>query len=108
MRYSFALLLLLLAAPLFAEDVPPAKMLRAYLHDQAKTQFDARRQAIELLKTPDDVRKRQDMLRQRFLDALGEFPEKTPLNPKVVGTNKNDGYRVEKVIYESRRNHHVT
>jgi dienelactone hydrolase len=107
-RYSFSLLLLLLAAPIFAEDVPSAKMLRTYLHDQAKTQFDARRQAIELLKTPDDVRKRQDILRQRFLDALGGFPEKTPLNPKIVGTNKNDGYRVEKVIYESRPNHHVT
>jgi dienelactone hydrolase len=108
MRYTFSFFLLLLAAPLFAEDVPPSKMLRTYLHDQAKTQFDARRQAIELLKTPDDVRKRQDMLRQRFLDAIGGFPEKTPLNPKVVGTNKNDGYRVEKVIYESRPNHHVT
>ncbi len=108
MRYSFSLLLLLIAAPIFAEDVPSAKMLRTYLHDQARTQFDARREAIELLKTPDDVRKRQDMLRQRFLDALGGFPEKTPLNPKVVGINKNDGYRVEKVIYESRPNHHVT
>jgi cephalosporin-C deacetylase-like acetyl esterase len=108
MRYPFALLPLLLAAPLFAEDIPPSKMLRTYLHDQAKTQFDARRQAIELLKTPDDVRKRQDMLRQRFLDAIGAFPEKTPLNPKVNGTLKYNDYRVEKVIYESRPNHHVT
>ena len=33
---------------------------------------------------------------------------KTPLNAKVVGTLKADGFRVENVIYESRPNHHVT
>src|SRR5205823_11542864 len=30
------------------------------------------------------------------------------LNARVVGTDKRDGYRVERVIYESRPNHHVT
>jgi cephalosporin-C deacetylase-like acetyl esterase len=43
-----------------------------------------------------------------MLDALGGFPGKTPLNPKIVGTQQRDGYRIEKVIYESRPNHHVT
>ena len=34
--------------------------------------------------------------------------KKTPLNAKVVGTLKADGFRVENVIYESRPDHQVT
>ncbi len=42
------------------------------------------------------------------MEQLGGFPEKTPLNAQVVGSLRGDGYRVEKVIYESEPNHHVT
>src|SRR5205823_14384833 len=70
--------------------------------------FDARRQAIAALKTPDDVRRRQKELRERFVEALGGFPPRTPLKGRTVGTLKGDGFRVERVVYESRPNHHVT
>src|SRR5207248_1463563 len=43
-----------------------------------------------------------------FLASLGGFPEKTPLNPRIVGKETRDGYRIERVIYESRPQHHVT
>lgn len=43
-----------------------------------------------------------------MIEALGGFPEKTPLRPQVVGKEQRDGYRIEKLIYESRPNHHVT
>jgi dienelactone hydrolase len=88
--------------------VPPRRMLRDYLLAQTKIQFDARRQAIAALKTPEDVKRRQDDLKAKFLQALGGFPERTPLNAKVVGSEQRDGYKVERVIYESRPNHHVT
>jgi cephalosporin-C deacetylase-like acetyl esterase len=91
-----------------AGEVPPPKMLYAYLQGQARKLFDARRQAVAALKTPEDVRKRQQELKAQFIEALGGFPEKTPLNPRVVGTLQRDGYRVERVVYESRPNHHVT
>src|SRR5689334_638874 len=91
-----------------AGEVPPPKMLYAYLQGQARKLFDARRQAVAALKTPEDVRKRQQELKARFIEALGGLPEKTPLNPRVVGTLERDGYRVERVVYESRPNHHVT
>ncbi|MBI1830010.1 MAG: acetylxylan esterase [Planctomycetes bacterium] len=91
-----------------ATRTPPRKMLSAYLLAEAQKHFDARKAEVAGLKTPDDVRKRQAMLRTRMMEALGGFPEKTPLNPQVVGKDQRDRYRIEKVIYESRPHHHVT
>src|SRR5262245_36163128 len=64
-------------------DVPPRRMLAAYLQARANEYFDARRAAVAALKTPDYVHKRQRELRARFIEALGGFPDKTPLNPHV-------------------------
>jgi dienelactone hydrolase len=82
--------------------------LYAFLEAEAKKHFDARRRAVAALKSPEDVRKRQQELRKRFLEALGDLPEKTPLNAKVVGRKSCDGYTLERVLYESRPEHHVT
>jgi dienelactone hydrolase len=91
-----------------AAERVPSEMLKRYLLDQAKLHFDARRRAIAAIKTPADVERRQRELRAFFLASLGDLPERTPLNPLVVGTLKRDGYRIEKVIFESRPRHHVT
>ncbi len=40
--------------------------------------------------------------------GLETFPEKTPLNARVVGTLKRDGYVVEKVVFETRPNFLMT
>jgi len=87
---------------------PPQEMLHRYLLGRCQERFDARRQAVAALKTPEAVQKRQAELRERFIASLGGFPEKTPLNPRIVGIVQRDGYRIEKVVYESRPNHHVT
>jgi len=112
---SFLALLVLLPAQAADDDLnvlkaddAPRKMLSAYLLGQAKTHFDQRRQTVGKLTTADEIKARQEDLRAKFTAALGGFPERTPLNGKVVGTEQRDGYRVEKVIYESRPNHHVT
>lgn len=51
---------------------------------------------------------RRSVLREKFLAAVGAFPERTPLNAKVVATVPREGYRVEKVLFESRPGFHVT
>jgi dienelactone hydrolase len=83
-------------------------MLNRFLLSQTKLHFDARHKAIAAIKTPADVERRQGELRAFFLASLGDLPARTPLNPHVVGTLDRDGYRVEKVIFESRPRHHVT
>src|SRR5262245_48140603 len=110
------LTLLVMTAPVIAQDdlrvlpasAEPRKMLYTFQLAEAQKHFDARRQVIAALKTPADIAKRQEYLKKKFLEALGGFPEKAPLNAKVVGEVKGDGFRIEKVIYESRPNHHVT
>ncbi len=79
---------------------PPAgEMLKRFLLDQARQQFIARRQAIAAIKTPEDVARRQKDMRSFLLRSLGDLPERTPLNPQVVGTLTRKGYRVDKVIF---------
>ncbi len=91
-----------------AKTDSPRKMLSAYLMTETQKHFNARRVEIAKLKTPADVHKRQETMRTRMIEALGGFPEKTPLNGQVVGIEKRAGYRVERIIYESRPHHHVT
>ena len=84
----------------------------AYLRE-AKQAFDDRREKFEALKTEDECREWQDTRREFFINKLGGFPERTPLNAEVVGKLDgtdigNDDIRVEKVLFESRPNHHVT
>jgi dienelactone hydrolase len=86
----------------------PGALLHDYLLDQARQQFDLRRKGIAAMKTPDAIARRQGSLKTFFLGSLGDLPERAPLYPRVVGTLMCDGYRVEKVIFESRPNHHVT
>jgi dienelactone hydrolase len=86
----------------------PREMLNRYLLDQARQQFDARRKAIAAIKSPQDIVRRQKAMRTFLLGSLGDLPERTPLNAEVVGTLRREGYRVEKVIFESRPRHHVT
>ncbi|MEW6357284.1 MAG: acetylxylan esterase [Planctomycetota bacterium] len=83
-------------------------MLKQYLLGECKKHFDSRRKAIEAIKTPEDFYKRQKHIREEWVKALGGFPERTPLNPQITGALDRDECRIEKVIYESRPNHHVT
>src|SRR4051812_10865032 len=96
MRFAMLVPFLLLAGTASADDLTvlkagpdggsPRAMLSEYLKKEAGKAFDARRAAVAALKTPDDLARRQRELKARFLEALGELPEKTPLNARVVGT----------------------
>ncbi len=86
----------------------PRTMLSKFLNGEATKAFEARRAAVSRLKTPDDLARRQGELKGKFSEALGDLPEKTPLKPRVIGTVDRDGYVLERIIYESRPDHHVT
>lgn len=52
---------------------------------------------------------RRAELRQSMFSALGPIPEKPcPLEPRILGTLKRPGYRVEKLIFQSRPDVWVT
>ncbi|MGI6458824.1 MAG: acetylxylan esterase [Candidatus Hydrogenedentales bacterium] len=84
------------------------EILYTILQRQAHAALDQRLNRYEQLKTADDVAAYQQELKAFFIDQLGGFPERTPLNARTVATLERDGYRVEKVIFESRPGFHVT
>lgn len=84
------------------------QMLRNHFRRLAHEALDRRLEEYERLKTPEQIRVWQIKTRDRFRELLGGFPERTPLNTKVVGKLDGDGFRVEKIIYESRPGFLVT
>jgi cephalosporin-C deacetylase-like acetyl esterase len=99
-------MVLLLAAITAAGDL--SGMVDAYLSRIAEGHWKARKAEIAALKTPGQIRARQQRVRETMLRSLGGWPEKTPLNAHITGTLYRDGYRVEKVIFESLPGFKVT
>jgi dienelactone hydrolase len=85
-----------------------ANMLIHHINKQAFDYLDIRDHEIAKLKTRADWENRQKKVKDILMKIVGPFPNKTPLNPKITGVVKKDGYRIEKVIYESMPNFYVT
>ncbi len=47
-------------------------------------------------------------MQQKIDRCFGPWPEKTPLNPRIMGVVDRDAYTIEKIIFESRPNFLVT
>ncbi|MHC4424987.1 MAG: alpha/beta hydrolase family protein [Planctomycetota bacterium] len=90
------------------DGVAPGDMMSHYLRGLAEVQFENWSNRYEQRTTPEQIAEYQSRLRERFIEALGGLPERTPLNPKITGTISRDGYRVEKVIFESQPKHYVS
>ena len=90
------------------EDAPSGEMVSRYLKALADEAFARRRDAYEQLKTAEGCHAYQEHVRELFIEQLGPLPERTPLNARVTGELSGDGYRVEKLIYESQPRHYVT
>jgi cephalosporin-C deacetylase-like acetyl esterase len=114
-------LIFVLAAPLraqtssnldFLSDLPDythlRSMLREYLNKEAIARLEERRQQIARLSSPQEVAERRAYVREKMIRDLGGFPARTPLNARVVGTLDRNGYKIEKVIFESLPHFYVT
>ena len=75
---------------------------------QALKLVDEREADVSKLSTKADWEKRREEIKETLSQVIGEFPEKTPLNAKVVGISEKEDYRVEKIIFESQPNFYVT
>jgi cephalosporin-C deacetylase-like acetyl esterase len=91
--------------------LPPGQ--NSLLYDHLLAEFDrqdmARSEAVKAaVASPETLKARQQRLRADFARLVGKFPERTPLRAQTLGTLVRDGYRIERVVYESRPQHHVT
>ena len=91
-----------------SDGVAPGEMLHAFLMAKVHAALDRREAEFEKLETPEQIADYQKRMREYFIQQLGGLPERTPLNAQVTGREQRDGYRIEKVIFESQPKHFVT
>jgi hypothetical protein len=76
--------------------------------NQAFRFLDQREAEIAGLSTKESWLERQKKVKETLLKIVGPFPQKTPLNAQITGALQKDGYRVEKILFESQPGFYVT
>jgi hypothetical protein len=99
-----------LCTPILEADTNslPAQAVWRVLNTRVAEADTTNRLAQAGIKTLAELTAWQQRTRQSLINALGGFPEPTPLHARVTGTVQRDGYRVEKILFESRPNFYVT
>jgi dienelactone hydrolase len=90
-------------------DWKAATTLNAYLTRQLHAQYAGR--PAELARAAQSAAGAvayRDSVRARFRRVLGPLPARTPLHAQVMGQMVRPDFRVEKIVFESTPNHHVT
>jgi dienelactone hydrolase len=78
-----------------------------YLRALAGAAYRKRELAVAGLTTPEAIRARQNWVRDTFWKIAGGQPERTDLAAKTIGAFERRGYRVEKIVYQSRPGFHI-
>ncbi len=86
----------------------PGSLLINYLNDQAFIYYAKRDLEIASISTPEGWKQRQEYVRSRLKEMFGGIPAAGPVNARVTGVIKKDGYRIEKILFESFPDFYVT
>jgi hypothetical protein len=79
-----------------------------YLTSEAYKLLNEREDKISGIQSPDQWKIRQSIIRKTLLEIVGPFPEKTPLNAKILNTIVKEEFKVEQIVYESVPGFYVT
>ena len=81
------------------------QMVNTYLEKKVKTAA-----ALPIPASSEEFIRRRESMRRELFRCLGldPLPPRTPLNARVTGILQRPGYRIEKVVFESRPNFFVT
>jgi cephalosporin-C deacetylase-like acetyl esterase len=84
-------------------------MLPEYVNARAKALLAERARKIASFTSPQQITERKAYIRAQMMQTLGgAFPERAPLNARTVGVLEREGYKIEKVIFESQPKFYVT
>ncbi len=75
---------------------------------EAEKMVSKREKQIDKLATKADWQTRQRQVKKILQNIAGRLPEKTPLQPQVLGISDMGDYRIEKVVFQSRPHFFVT
>ena len=85
------------------------EMLQKFLIQEAKSLSSSSLARMEKIHNEGELRSWQEEARGHFLEAIGGLPSpKTPLNARVTGEVKREGYVIRKIVFESRPEFYVT
>lgn len=84
------------------------RMVQEYFVDRVREIEKVSEKRRNNLKTKSDAEAYVREVRFKIEKCFGPWPEKTPLNPRTVGTIERDAYHIEKVIFDSRPGFPVT
>ena len=101
-RFLISVALLYACAALAAEDMCHELMKSVAAYDEAA---DA---AVAAIRTPAELAAKQKEWRAAWLESLGGLPERTPLEDRTTGVIQCEGYRIEKVVFQSQPGVYVT
>ena len=88
--------------PPAAKEAPVITPYLRYQTEMAWQQDDERRKEWSEIKTEQDLLAVQRHAEEHLLAMLGGLPsERTPLHPRITGKIQMDGFRIEKLIFES-------
>jgi cephalosporin-C deacetylase-like acetyl esterase len=94
--------LLLCAMWIFAQDNSARQKLITSLDAQADIQLAEREKTVAKIQTRADAERRKDLVRRKILDLIGGLPSHpSSITAKQFGTLSGDGFRIEKLAYES-------
>ncbi|HET6382312.1 MAG TPA: acetylxylan esterase [Armatimonadota bacterium] len=83
--------------------------LKQHVYGRSARAFAAGDAARDAITTPKALRERQRAIRETLIRNIGGLPSmETPLEPQIVGTVQGNGFRIEKVIFQSRPGQYVT
>lgn len=106
------LLVILFTLPARAQNIIDwggDKLLNTYLMQQLHQQYALRDQKVrKALQSTAGILAYQQQLRTAYKQLLGTLPAKTPLHTAITGRLQQNGYHIEKIIYQSFPGHHVT
>jgi Acetyl xylan esterase (AXE1) len=91
-----------LVLPRAEKEAPAITPYLRYQTEMAWRQDEERRKQWRGIATEQDLQAEQRRVEENLLAMLGGLPsERTPLHPRITGKVQMDGFRIEKLIFES-------
>jgi len=94
--------------PAAAQDILGPDMMKNYFMEDVEEAASARSWELDFMEGPNELFIYQQQRQDFFKKKLGEFPTRTPLNTRVMGTMDRGDYTIEKILYQSRPGIYVT
>lgn len=82
---------------------------KSFVYEISEKEFEKGDRARDGISDTKQLEARNKWMREKFIESMGGLPSLgEPLNSKVMGVVRGEGYRIEKIVFESRPSVYVT